>query len=168
MILLFSHVEKANIHRRTTNRSDYMRRCSLLILSFGRETFPDLITCEWPWAWPSKGIMKFLLVLATLVCTDLPFFAGKTSANQVSLYSYIHIYIYSLNSSFHLLSLYRHVLAAKNLYRLTLPFLPCKSSAVQIPISVISSWKYISLFYAITVQRPLLKKKKWTSCLLSQ
>ncbi|XP_067029724.1 tumor necrosis factor ligand superfamily member 15-like [Acropora muricata] len=27
--------------------------------------------------------MKFLLVLATLVCTDLPFFAGKTSANRV-------------------------------------------------------------------------------------
>ncbi|XP_067029703.1 uncharacterized protein [Acropora muricata] len=26
--------------------------------------------------------MKYFLVLATLVCTDLPFFAGKTSANQ--------------------------------------------------------------------------------------
>ena len=28
--------------------------------------------------------MKFLLVLATLVCTDLPFFVGKTSAKEVS------------------------------------------------------------------------------------
>ena len=145
-----------------------MRRCSLLILSFGRETFPDLISCEWPWAWPSKGIMKFLLVLATLVCTDLPFFAGKTSANQVSLYSYIHIYIYIPSTHRFIYSPYRHVLAAKNLYRLTLPFLLCKSSAVQIPISVIPWWKYVSLFYAITVQRPLLKKKKWTSCLLTQ
>ena len=69
--------------------------CSPLVLSFRRETFPDLISFEQPWAWPTEEVMKFLIVVATLVCAHLHFCCsmGKKSGSQVRFYSY---YSYSI------------------------------------------------------------------------